>query len=413
MGSHASEAGLPRAAWAAVAAGAALRVAHWLTLWNRDLLLNDSWYYSGQARQLAQGVWFRELFFDHPGAEHGPLTSLLMAPVSFGPHYQNWQRLVTVVCGVALLWVLARFAIEISTRRVAVVAVWIAALYPNFWMNDGLVMSESISVLLVALSLWAAWRAVQRPGRSADVMLGVSLGLAVLARSELVVCAPLVILWVVWSRRKESTVWKPALLTSAVVLGVLAPWVTFNMVRFERAVVLTTNDGTTLLGANCPDTYSGSVIGGWTIDCVSGRPDYDPAEEPSVRSARQRSQALSFVAHHLGSTPKVVAARVLRTLDLYGLGNLVQQDVGEERPRWAVWLGIGMFWLLAPLAAVGARFAQRPQRLLLVAPFLSVLVTTVLFYGAHRIRSSAEPSIVLLAAIAVSQILDRRRTVPE
>ena len=315
--------------------------------------------------------------------------------------------------GIALLWVLARFAIEISTRRVAVVAVWIAALYPNFWMNDGLVMSESISVLLVALSLWAAWRAVQRPGRSADVMLGVSLGLAVLARSELVVCAPLVILWVVWSRRKESTVWKPALLTSAVVLGVLAPWVTFNMVRFERAVVLTTNDGTTLLGANCPDTYSGSVIGGWTIDCVSGRPDYDPAEEPSVRSARQRSQALSFVAHHLGSTPKVVAARVLRTLDLYGLGNLVQQDVGEERPRWAVWLGIGMFWLLAPLAAVGARFAQRPQRLLLVAPFLSVLVTTVLFYGAHRIRSSAEPSIVLLAAIAVSQILDRRRTVPE
>ena len=75
MGSHASEAGLPRAAWAAVAAGAAVRVVHWLTLWNRDLLLNDSWYYSGQARQLAQGVWFRELFFDHPGAEHGPLTS--------------------------------------------------------------------------------------------------------------------------------------------------------------------------------------------------------------------------------------------------------------------------------------------------------------------------------------------------
>ena len=413
MGSHASEAGLPRAAWAAVAAGAAVRVVHWLTLWNRDLLLNDSWYYSGQARQLAQGVWFRELFFDHPGAEHGPLTSLLMAPVSHGPHYQNWQRLVTVLCGVALLWVIGRIALDIFDERVAIVAVWVAAIYPNLWMNDGLVMSESISVLLVAVCLWTAWRAVHHPSRRADILLGVSLGLAVLARSELVLFAPLVVGWMWWSRRSTHGSLRSVLTAAALSAGVLAPWVTFNMVRFERPVVLTTNDGTTLLGANCPDAYSGGVIGGWTIDCVSGQPDYDPAEEPSVRSARQRSQAFSFVAHHLGSTPKVVAARVLRTLDLYGLGNLVQQDVGEERPRWAVWLGIGMFWLLAPLAAVGARFASRPRRLLLLAPVLSVLVTTVLFYGAHRIRSSAEPSIVLLAAIAVSQILDRRRTVPE
>ena len=48
------------------------------------LMLNDSLYYSLQARQLAHGVWFRELFVDQPGAEHGPLTSTLMAVVSWG-----------------------------------------------------------------------------------------------------------------------------------------------------------------------------------------------------------------------------------------------------------------------------------------------------------------------------------------
>jgi hypothetical protein len=31
-----------------------------------------------------------------------------------------------------------------------------------------------------------------------------------------------------------------------------------------------------------------------------------------------------------------------------------------------------------------------------------VLCTTVLFYGGHRIRSSAEPTVVLLAAVAVA-----------
>ena len=52
--------------------------------WNHALQLNDSLYYSLQARQLAHGIWFRELFVDQPGAEHGPLTSSLMAFVSWG-----------------------------------------------------------------------------------------------------------------------------------------------------------------------------------------------------------------------------------------------------------------------------------------------------------------------------------------
>jgi len=192
-------------------------------------------------------------------------------------------------------------------------------------------------------------------------------------------------------------------------VGVVAPWVVFNMVRFERPVLLTTNDGTTLLGANCPDTYSGPSLGGWTIECVSGRPDYDPAEEPSVRSARQRSQAVEFVTGHLTQTPKVVVARVLRTFDLFGLGELVQQDVGEERPRWAVWTGIGMFWLMVPVAVYGSVMVARRLRWLLLAPVVSVLVTTVLFYGAHRIRSSAEPTLVVFAAVAVTHLWWGRR----
>lgn len=409
MGSDASEAGLPRAAWAALGVGAVLRVVRWIMLWNRDLLLNDSWYYSGQARQLAQGIWFRELFHDHPGAEHGPLTSLLMAPVSFGSHYQNWQRLVTVACGVALVWAIARFVAEVAGPTACAVAAWVAALYPNLWMNDGLVMSESLSVLLVTLSMWCAWRVMRSPSTRSLVILGFCLGLSVLARSELALFVPLVVAWLVWRRAATGLPWRPALLALGVAVAVVAPWVGFNMARFERPVLLTTNDGTTLLGANCPSTYSGSTLGGWTIDCVSGRPDYDPAEEPSVRSARQRSQAISFVAHHLGDVPKVVTARMLRTFDLYGVGDLVKQDVGEERPRWAVWSGIVMFWLLVPMAGIGVRLAARHVRWLLLAPVVSVLATTVLFYGAHRIRSSAEPTIVVLAATAAVHIIGRRR----
>ncbi len=389
---------------------AVVRIGYWATKIGDDLLLNDSWYYSGQARQLTRGVWFREILADQPGAEHGPLTSLLMWPFSYGDSYQTTQRLVTLAAGLALVWVLGRFVDELAGRTAGIAAALIAALYPNLWMNDGLVMSESISTLLVALCLWTAWRAVQRDDpahfRRSMVGLGVLLGLAVLARSELALFVPLLLGWMVLARRRADLHWQSAVLGLVTAVAVVSPWVVFNVARFERPVLLTTNDGTTLLGANCPAVYSGPILGGWVVDCVVGDPDYSLEEEPSVRSARQRSLGVHYALDHVTDWPKVVAARVGRSLDLYGVDQLIAQDVGEERPRWAVLAGIGCFWALS-IASVfgasvfGARQLRRRDRWLLLLPVFVALATTVLFYGAHRIRSTAEPSIVVFSAIAV------------
>lgn len=390
---------LPRAAWIAVAVGAVVRLVHWTTKFGDPLLLNDSWYYSGQAKQLVNGVWFRELLVDQPGAEHGPLTSLLMAPVSHGSHWQDWQRLVTVVTGCVTVWLLARLALALAGPTVCTAAASIAALYPNLWMNDGLVMSESISMMLVALSLLLAHRAARERDLRWMACTGLALGLGVLARSELALLVPLVAAWLMLGERKPREHWRGALLAALVAGAVVVPWAAFNLARFERPVLLTTNDGTTWLGANCPETYTGGTIGGWSVLCVAADPLYSPDEEPSVRSARQRGLAKEFVSQaSLGDLAKVAAARVGRTLDLYGFEGLVSQDVGEERPRWAVWAGIAAFWFLTPLAAFGASKLDRWRRVLLLAPVAVVMVTTVLFYGAHRIRSSGEPSLVVLAA---------------
>jgi 4-amino-4-deoxy-L-arabinose transferase-like glycosyltransferase len=311
-----------------------------------------------------------------------------------------------VATGIALVWVLGRFVEEVAGSTAGVVAALIAALYPNLWMNDGLVMSESISTLLVALCLWTAWRAVQRDEpahfRRSMVGLGVLLGLAVLARSELALFVPLLLGWMVLARRRADLPWRSAVVGLVTAVAVVSPWVVFNVARFERPVLLTTNDGTTLLGANCPAVYSGPILGGWVVDCVVGDPDYSLEEEPSVRSARQRSLGVHYALDHVTDWPKVVAARVGRSLDLYGVDQLIAQDVGEERPRWAVLAGIGCFWALSIMSVFGARRVRRRDRWLLLLPVFVALATTVLFYGAHRIRSTAEPSVVVFSAIAVA-----------
>ncbi|MEQ1699682.1 MAG: glycosyltransferase family 39 protein [Ilumatobacteraceae bacterium] len=398
----------------ALGAGVAIRVVYWLSKWNTPLGLNDSIYYGGQASQLIRGRFFRELFVDIPGAEHGPLTSILMAPFSFGDDRARWQRLVTLACGITLVWVLSRLGARLGGARLGAITAVIAAVAPNLWMNDGLVMSESVSMLLAATTVWLALIASSTWRRRDLVLLGVAAGLGALARSELVLLIPLVLVWLLICRRREGLPPWPAALRVAVVAGlVLAPWVLFNLARFERPVFLTTNDGTTLLGANCPMSYTGTDRGGWALNCVVADPDYRVDEDRSVRSARQRSMAIEFVRDHTSEVPVVVMARLGRTLDLYGLSNLVYQDVGEERPRWAAWLGVLTFWVMAVLSVIGWRALPRRQRWLLTLPILVTLCTTVLFYGGHRIRSSAEPSLVLLTAVAVHHLLaSRRRRLP-
>lgn len=388
-----------------VALGALLRVIRFVvTKWDTRLLLNDSLYYSAQAQQLAHGVWFREVFVDQPGAEHGPLTSTLMAIVSWGSSPFNRQRMVTIVCGVATVAIIGLIGRRIGGARVGLIAAGIAAIYANLWINDGLVMSESVSCLMIVLTLWALLTWFDRPRLQAAALVGAAAGLGALARSELVMFIPaaLLVMWAV-ARGSGRRPWTHVALAGGVTVALMLPWTIFNFARFERPVLLTTNEGPAWLGANCDPTYYGDVQGGWSLLCLVNDPANKPGEETSVRSARQRREAASYVRHHLHSVPRVVVQRVGRGLDLYALGDMIKGDAGEERERWASWIGIVSFWLLAPVAAFGAVMTRRRDRALLLIPVLIAFVTTVLIYGGHRIRSSAEPSIVIFVAIAIDR----------
>jgi 4-amino-4-deoxy-L-arabinose transferase-like glycosyltransferase len=391
-----------------------VRVAMLASKWRQDLLLNDSLWYSAQAVKLADGDGFVDPFYGGPSAEHGPLTPLLVAPVSWLDDPVPWQRAVMTVIGLAVVVGVGLLARRVGGWWAGVVATALAAVYPNLWMNDSLVMSEAPAALLVVVAIWFALDladATQPATIGRALGCGAAVGLAALARSELVLLAPLLAI-VVWRSRRDATdghrTRTVALLWSATVV-VLAPWIVANLVRFDRPVLLTTNDGTTLLGANCQDAYYGSDIGGWSLFCVVE--ERSPlGEDPGVRSARHRRLAISYAGDHVQRLPLIAAARVGRGLDLVGLENQVSGDVGEERYRWASWTGVVSWWVMAVLAAVGVRRVAAPARWVLLTPVVSVAITTVLFYGAHRIRSPMEPVVVVFAAVALVSIFGGRET---
>ncbi len=396
----------------AIALAASVRIAMLVSKWGQDLRLNDSYWYSGQAVKLADGDGFVDPFYGGPSAEHGPLTPLLLAPVSWSDDPVPWQRAAMTLIGLAVVVGIGLLARRLGGWWVGVVASALAAVYPNLWVNDSLVMSEAPAALLVVVAIWLALDLVDVDRVAVvprSLACGAAIGLAGLARSELILLAPLLAI-VVWLARRDAV--DPQRLRTVALLWcgcalVLAPWVGANLVRFESPVLLTTNDGTTLLGANCHDAYYGSDIGGWSLFCVveEGSP---PGEDPGVRSARHRRLAISYASDHVQRLPLIAAARVGRGLDIVGIENQVNGDVGEERYRWASWSGVVSWWVMAALAAIGLRRVDRPARWVLLTPVVGVAITTVLFYGAHRIRSPMEPVVTVLAAIAVTSFVDRR-----
>ncbi len=285
-------------------------------------------------------------------------------------------------------------------------------MYPNLWINDSLVMSESLAVLIVAGTLVIALDFDRRPGLWRAVALGVLVGLGALTRTEIILFAigfAALAWWRAAGHPRRSLM--PVLIVTATIVTV-APWAIYNLARFEEPVLLTTNGERTLLGANCDSTYY-DHIGGWDVRCLSAVPVRE-GEDPSVGSRRRGQVALDYAGDHLDRVPMVVAARVGRLLDVYQLDSLVAFDAGEEKARWAVWAGIVTWWVLAPLAVVGWVVTGRdPRRRYgrwwLVVPLVAVLITTVLFYGAHRIRAPAEPAVVALAAAGIVALVDRIR----
>jgi hypothetical protein len=369
------------------------------------LLLNDSLYFSIQAGRNSEGDWFREGLTQLPGAEHGPLTSLWLTPWSLGSGDSvGWQRFAMTVLGTATVAVVGLVGRRLAGPVVGLVAAAIAAVYPNLWINDALVMSESLACLLVAAALLVALGLDDDPAPWRAVLLGVLVGLACLTRSELGLLAVGFAGLAWWRSPSQPRRWVVPVVLVAASAATVAPWVAYNMTQFDRPVLLSTNDGTTLLGANCDRTYYDD-LGGWDIRCLEPVPT-DDTVDASVRSAERRDIAVDYARDHVTRLPVVVMARLGRTIDVYGLSSLAALDRGEEKAGWAVWVGVVMFWVLAVAAIAGWRVLGREEatarsRWWLAVPLLAVVVTTVLFYGAHRIRAPAEPAIVVLASVGL------------
>jgi 4-amino-4-deoxy-L-arabinose transferase-like glycosyltransferase len=383
----------------------------------------DAFFYHFQANLLASGRGFINpdaFYFLHkavPAADHPPMWTVVLAVAALVGLKSFFSQIlwscVVGAMGVALVGLAAK---EAAGPTAGLGAAVIAALYPVFWINDGALMSESLVLGATAFVIWCFYRLWHRPSLPRALWLGVACGLAALTRSELVLLVPILAVGVgvghlaVGARRRVG-------LTIATLFGALlafAPWWVYNIPRFSDPVLLSSQLGVTLEGANCPATYSGPLIGSWSLSCnLSLHPT--PGADPSQQDDEYREAALHYAEQHESRLPLVVTARLGRELGLYSPIEQIDLEWAElGRPRLPATIGLFVYYLTAVVAVGGVVVLRRRKVpvLPLVAVAADVLVAAVATFGETRYRTSLDVVLIVLAGVAVAELVQGRRFGP-
>jgi hypothetical protein len=388
------------------AAGLAVRLVYALAIVKSKPLLGDGLEFHLQANLLADGKGYIQPFLyqaegiARASADKPPLYPFLEAGVSLlGGRTWAWHQLVGCLAGTATVAVVGLVGRRAAGPRAGLIAAGLAAGYPLLVAADGSLRSESVYALCIALVLLAALRYRDAPSARGAALLGVAVAAAALTRGEALALLVLLAL--------PLCGWRRAGVAALACVVVLAPWLARCWIVFDRPVLISTNVGGLLAGANCDTTYHGALIGQWDFGCI---PPPIHANE-ALEAERLRDRGLRYARQHAGRVPVVEAARLGRSFELYRPREQARQEAFFEGRNLRVeQLGVACFYALALLAAYGVVVLRRRDGpwAVLLAPFALVILVTLISYGFTRLRVAAEPALVVLAAVALDAFAARR-----
>jgi 4-amino-4-deoxy-L-arabinose transferase-like glycosyltransferase len=338
-----------------------------------------------------------------PSALHPPLFSIALVPASVisGGSSVVLQRCTVALIGTVTVAVVGFLGRAVAGPEVGLLAALFAALLPVLWVNDGVLLSESLAGLLVTLFLLGCYSYLHHPRWQTAVLVGLVCGAAALTRTELLylvviaLCLPLI-------ADRSSVALRDCACIAIAALVLIGPWVLYNVSRFEQPVLISTNLGGILCGANNHTTYSSEALGLWErVSCPT--PTTKPRDQSELTDDWTHA-GLDYMTSHAGQVPLVVATRLARMTGLYAPNQTAafEQETGA-RPKVLSWLIFFVQFLLLPLAALGAVRLHRKhvQLFPLLAVVGATFVVGALFYGELRYRVAADIPVIVLAAACI------------
>lgn len=383
--------------------------------------LTDAAHFDTIATSIANGgAWGSPLPpAEGPSAVRAPGYPAFLGAIYFvvGDHQYTAARLANAVLGVAIVALIGLVASQLFGRRVALVALAIAAVHPALALVGSSMQLEPLLVMLCLGAVAATLQHRRAPrGLLWPALAGLLLGLAALTRELGFLFLPSLV-WIAWSARPEGTPrWAKQALAAPLALIVVCglavvPWTVRNQVRLDELVPVTTSAGFGLVGTYNPTADADRAQ--WVT------PYADPAtaevllamDHPTELEVDDvlRERALDYLGEHPGYVAEVAFWNTVRLFDLDGgtYSRFIARFV--PYPRYLTNLAVLASYVVLAAAIVGAflrRAREAPLALWLVpAGIYAFMVVTL--PASIRYRASLEPFFILLAALAVVAAYDR------
>jgi len=416
-------ASLPSAWFAAALMGLAV-LGLLLRLWYADESLftgtgGDPMWYHLIANRLADGLGYTNPgvggIAGSPTGFHPPLFSLVLSVGSLiGLRSFDDHQMIGCLLGALTIPVVGIIGRQVAGQTVGLIAAALATVSLAMIADSSTLYSEGLYSLLVACSLWAALRLLRdRSVINAAALAGLVM-LATLTKADAIL---LFVLVGALTLSGGPGRWQRTAAAAVTALVILAPWSAYESAKFGKPVVLSTNLGSVLAGANCDQAYHGDLKGSWSLFCLMNADGAAPAGDESEQSKAWTKQAREYATDHVGALPGVVVARVLRTTGAWDPEATVRLDrFTFAVPRALGWPLLAWMWITILAGGAGAAVLYRrwPEAtLVLLAPVLLAFLMAAVTYGATRFRAPAEPSLMIFCAVAVAwvgrRLADRSR----
>lgn len=297
----------------------------------------------------------------------------------------------------------------VRSRRVALVAATIVAIWPPFILMSAAVLSETLFVFLFTLGTAVTFRGRGRPAWS--VTAGVLLGLALMVRPVAVGPIAVLALWMIVTLGPRRR-WRGAFCLLAAVGALTGIWTARNLVQGVGFAPLNTSGGYTVClgsadgaGPSEPDRAGCGRISGLS-EAASDR--------------RRMRAAMAWKIEHPTAELRLIAERVafMSGPDSDAIGELTDPGSTSDRSDQLTTVVRTAFLVVGPLAAAGmlALLAAGGTRRWLVVAGWSTLVLPALGSVVARYQEPLVPTAAISAAVVVSAswswLVERRRRRP-
>lgn len=318
---------------------------------------------------------------------------------------QLGNLLLSAMC----LWILYRYCVvRFSDQRVANVAVWLLALYPNHMGYSVGLYSEPLFTLLL---LWVVTYTHPNLSLGRVAAMGVLIGLATLVKAQMLLLGPILLMLLSlrdWSGESIRRALYRAVFATLFMAMTILPWTYRNLIVMGAPIPVSTNGGMSLLAGNNPSMTLSLNTDFTENDPIQKAVEFSVADQVAA-DQRAKSAAMEWIMTNPGKFLSLMPKKLFRLWAPDGESEWVFEGgyAGYQEHRVVFRavriLNQGFYFILIfgfLFAIIKNHNFRKPNYLVVPMLFLYFSVVSMVFSGQSRYHAPLMPFIIAYAAFS-------------